>query len=148
MTIGGALLGGAVGFYAGLAALLAATGLDAPGWAPVAMVAGAGLFGGAAAGVAAGLPAPRVAAVGAVAAGAGGLAGLGVGRLLDSFEAAVVAAAVLALGAAVASVRIERTTRRRAPLSSTSARSGSARSPRDRPTNAKAKEVTKAAGRG
>lgn len=43
-----ALIGALVGFYAGLAALLAAGGLESAGWAPLFMSAGAGLVSGAA----------------------------------------------------------------------------------------------------
>lgn len=41
-----ALIGGLAGFYAGLAVLLAAGGLDSAGWAPLFMCTGAGLVAG------------------------------------------------------------------------------------------------------
>lgn len=102
VTIVAAGLAGAVGFYGGLAVLLAFTGLDAPGWAPVAAVAGAGLCGAAAAGLTVRLPAALVAGMGAAGGLAGALAGLAVMHLGDSFDAAIVAAAVLVVAAAAA----------------------------------------------
>lgn len=92
------LVAGAIGLYAGLIALLAVTGLDNPGWAPVAQLTGSALFAAVAVAMASDLENKRAGFVSAVTA-AGGFAGLAVMTLDLDFEAAVIAALVI-LGAA------------------------------------------------
>lgn len=97
------LVAGAIGFYAGLIALLAVTGLDDPGWAPVAQLTGSALFTAVAVSMASGLKRTRIGFVLAATA-AGALAGFVVLALDLDFEAAIVAALVI-LGAATVVVQ-------------------------------------------
>jgi hypothetical protein len=104
------LAAGAVGFYLGLFVLLAATGLERPGWAPVTMVAGAGLLGGAVAAGLAGLGFREVAVLASGAAASGAVLGALVSGLRDGFEWSIVAAALVVIGGSIAASRLSGTT--------------------------------------
>ena len=99
------LLAGAIGFYAGLFALLAITGLDSPSWAPLAQLTGSALFIAAAVSVTAGLSKERAAALTLALTTIGAFAGLAIMALDLDFEAAIVGAlllvAVATLGARI-----------------------------------------------
>ncbi len=94
------LLAGAIGFYAGLFALLAVTGLDSPGWAPVAQLTGSAIFIAAGVSMAAGLAFDRVVRLTIALTTTGVAAGMGIMALDLDFEAAIVAALILVIAAA------------------------------------------------
>jgi hypothetical protein len=98
------LLAGVIGAYAGLFALLSATGLDEPEWAPVAMLAGGALFGSATVTLIAKLPMSTVTTVTFVATVIGALVGLFVMTLGDSYDWTV-GLGVLLIAAVVAVTR-------------------------------------------
>lgn len=107
ILIAAALVAGFVGAYAGLFALLAATGLDAPGWSPVTMLAGAALFGSLAASLTARLPSRTVLALVGGSVVAGTLVGVLVMPLRDGFDWMVGCGVLLVIAVAVVARRLE-----------------------------------------
>lgn len=100
-TVGG-LAAGFVGFYAGLFVMLSIFGLEAPSEAAIAMVAGACLFGFVTVAAIAALPAGSIVSFGLVGLLTGALAGYVNEATVDSFELGIGLAAVLIIGAAIA----------------------------------------------
>lgn len=105
MQIVAGLVTGAAGAYAGLFALLSITGLDQPDWAPVAMLVGAGLVGTAVV-MLIGKASPATLAVFTMTAAlVGGITGLLVRQLGDSYEWTILTGVVI-IGVAVAVSRL------------------------------------------
>ncbi len=100
-TVGG-LAAGFVGFYAGLFVMLSIFGLEEPSEAAIAMVAGACVFGFTAAAAIAALPARSIVSFGLIGLLTGALAGYVNEGTVDSFELGIAIAAVLIIGAAIA----------------------------------------------
>lgn len=92
------LIAGAVGAYGGLFALLSATGLDNPSWAPVAMLTGAALLGSVTVGLIAKLPGSIVATLASAATVVGAVAGLIIRPLQDGYEWMAAAGVAIAVG--------------------------------------------------
>jgi hypothetical protein len=107
------LAAGAVGFYLGLYVLLAVSGLSLPGWAPVTMVAGAGMLGGATTAALSDLRLAAVVGVAAAATSAGAVLGALLSGLNDAFEWTVLGAALLVVAASVASSALSNPSDRR-----------------------------------
>lgn len=103
-TLIAAVIAGAVGFYAGLLALLAVTGLEQPEWAPSMMVGGAGLFGAAAIGMMHRLSTAMTIGLAVLGAMTGALTGFLVGTIGDSYEWSIISGIVL-LGVLLSLVR-------------------------------------------
>lgn len=101
------LVAGVVGAYGGLFALLAATGLDEPGWAPVTMLAGAALLGSLAASLTARLSAATVVSLVVAATVAGAIVGVGIMQMRDSFDWMVGSGLALVIAVAVVARRLE-----------------------------------------
>lgn len=102
------LFAGAIGFYAGLFVLLAITGLDSPGWSPVAQLTASALFIAAAVSVAAGLSKDRGAALTFALTTVGAVAGLVIMALDLDFEAAIVGALLLVVVATASAHALDR----------------------------------------
>lgn len=94
-TLIAAVVAGAVGFYAGLLAFLAVTGLERPDWAPSMMVGGAGLFGAAAIGMMHRLSAARTIGLAMLGVLTGVLTGFLVGTIGDSYEWSIISGIAL-----------------------------------------------------
>lgn len=102
------LVAGAIGAYGGLFVLLAATDLERPGWAPVAMLIGAALVSSLAVTLLAGLPAPTVAGLTAAGIVTGAFAGWLVRMVNDSFEWIFAGAALIVAAVVIATRSVER----------------------------------------
>ncbi len=102
-----ALAGAFVGFYAGLATLLATGGLDSASWAPLFMCSGAGLLAGTAVAIVGEAATARIAAIGL----AGGAL---LGGMLTVIDPDVTVVAVLLAVYSQALARLPRSARARA----------------------------------
>ncbi len=100
------VVAGAVGYYAGLFLLLAVTGLDAAGWAPVAQLAGAGTVGGLVIGLLSEASSRSAWGLSIGGAVVGALLGAAVGELRDGFEWAIVAGVGLVTAMAMTAQRL------------------------------------------
>lgn len=102
------LVAGAIGAYAGLFVLLAATDLDRPGWAPVAMLIGAAFLSSVAVALLARLPAQAAAGLTTAGIVTGALAGSLVRMVNDSFEWTFAGAALIVAAVVTATRVVER----------------------------------------
>ncbi len=106
VTILAGLASAVAGGLAGLFVLFSLTGLEHPGWSPVAMLAGAGLFSAAVMGMIRSLGAATIAAIAVATSLVGAAIGVGVMQFRDSYDAAIAAGVGLVVAVALLSAHL------------------------------------------